>query len=157
LVQVTSKGGVSQILAQQDSEVENVTVETADGERVVSLEDAMRYFRDQIDRGDIKVADGEHAGATLAEVAKTYGDTSVDVKSDEDKDLAKKGESVEDFMDQRSKETGGGTVVITPSPWLMNLMRFSTTGNVSMSPEAMRVPPPADVLADGRPSGQAWP
>jgi hypothetical protein len=150
-------GGISQALATQDDNglgtAEKVRVKTKDGPRVVSLEDAMRDFRDQIDRGTAVIAEGDKAGSTVAEATGLLGDKRVKVTSKKDKDLADKGESYSEWSkDQGSKGgKGSGSVTISPSPELMRYLRFSTSGGASLDPTTSLVPPAAYTTPDGRP------
>jgi hypothetical protein len=152
-------GGISQALATSDDNglgmAKKVRVKVGGGTRVVSLEDAMRDFRDQIDRGTAVIAEGEAAGSTVAEATNLLGDKSVEVTSRKNKDLADKGESYRDWAkDQGGKGgKGGGSVTISPSPELMRYLRFSTSGGASLDPSSALIPPSPYTTADGRPSG----
>ncbi len=82
----------------KDPDKTNVVVGTATGERVVSLEEAMRLFPDSLARGDARIVAGSHAGQKISDVV----EGNVDVDRDISKELQstegqKAGQSVKDY------------------------------------------------------------
>lgn len=136
-------GGISQALVEKSNNgldiAKRVRVNTPAGPKVVSLEDAMKYYRDQIDAGTAFVPKGAGTGGgeSIAEaVGMQGGDRRVKVTS---------------------SKTGGGDpamahVTISPTPFLNRLFKF-TMGGVSVDPTTGLMPPTAHVTANGRPSG----
>lgn len=51
----------------------SVMVKTDKGDRVVSLQDALKYFPDQISNGSAKIMDGEQDGRTIADIMQFNG------------------------------------------------------------------------------------
>lgn len=150
------RGGLSEEIALGSPDhggIEEVIVETSDGQRVVSLSEAMTHFRDQIDAGTAIVATGpdDVEGGDVATALNMQGDSSVEVTSSENEDLGGKGQSIEDF--QKDKGTGG-TVTISPSPQLASLLRFSSTG-YGVDLDSSYYPPDPNVAPGSRPTGEA--
>jgi hypothetical protein len=74
------RGGISEAIATDPSSrasIERVEVETSGGPRIVTLDEAMIHFRDQIDQGTAVVAEGASAGVTVSEVVGMVGDDTV--------------------------------------------------------------------------------
>lgn len=152
------RGGISEVLATtKDSEgIDTVVVETDEGQREVSLEDAMRYFRDQIDAGTATVVGGEKGGSTVADALNLAGDQDLSVTSSKEgaeldgKDLSEIGKAYKEGGDGAAN----GTVVITPSPYLMALLEFSTGGTgITLDPDAYLEPGSAYTRPEGRSTG----
>lgn len=57
--------------------IKTVAIETTSGTRYVSLEDAIRHYGEQLNRGDVEVVEGAAAGQTVAEALGGHGDTSI--------------------------------------------------------------------------------
>lgn len=151
-------GGISQSLAETASNgtklAKSIEVQTAGGKRVVSLQDAMKYFRDQIDAGTAKITEGSDAGETVAKAMDARGDSKLKVTSSKDKSLKDKG-TVASEWEKKHSSTTTGQVTITPSPELTRFFRFLPSGGASVDPAAGWVPPSPHVTANGRPSGNS--
>lgn len=124
-----------------------VRVKTTHGERDVTLTDALRYYRDQVDRGDIEVVAGDKAGKTVAEALGGKVNEGVKVTSAENARIGAHGNKASD------KELNRGSVLITASPELARWLRLSTTGVATTDPASGLVPPPSQTSPDGLSSG----
>lgn len=121
-------------------------VQTADGPRVMTFDDLMRFAPDQAARGDVEIVQGRGEGGTLADVTHMAVDTSV--KATSARRATKKGKDEEDFEAKRGG--GGGRVIIAPSPALGRWLTFQGSGTVVIDPNA---PPPPPTSPSGRASG----
>jgi hypothetical protein len=111
-------------------------VDTAQGERDVSFEDAMRYSADQVATGDVEITKGTGAGTSLAETLGMEGDKSVKVTSDDNKNLGKHGH---DYKGADGGKAGNAQrVLVSATPELRRLLRFSGEAGASVDPN---VPP----------------
>lgn len=111
-------------------------VQVADGkEREVTMDDALRYFGDQLAKGDVQITEGRSAGSTLAEAVGLEGDRNVNITSASNQKLAGKGKAADgvDFG-----EGVQGRVLVSAAPELRRLLRFSGEGIATTDPN---VPP----------------
>lgn len=141
---------VERMLTNMDKDWK-IQVRTNHGDRVVSGEEAVRHFRDQIQSGDARIVEGEGEGSTIADYFKMTPDKDTKVTS-VGKHSAKRGESVKEFEKGREKGGGGGKVTIEPSPELRRWLRFNVSGNVDAA-GYQGVPPDAFLPPSNMPSG----
>jgi hypothetical protein len=122
----------------------NVIVNSAGGQRVVSIDEAAKDYTDQIAKGTAIVAEtGQSVKDSLGgEFENNYSgtDTSAHVASKGQTDKksglnSDRGMSVDAFNASQAKKNGksGGTVIIQPSQQLLQLLSFSATGNVAIA------------------------
>lgn len=141
-------------LLKMGDDKQKFTVKAGDGKgkggtynRVVSLDEGLRYFRDQFDRGDVKIAEGEGEGGTIADLTGGHVDADVEVSSDDGNSKSAQnqaGRSERNFNKDREKGGGReGKVIITPSPALERLLRFSGEGIADTSALTPPDPHPA--------------
>lgn len=124
-------GGISEKIATGGAKgkATRVKVETAKGPRVVTLSDAMRYYRDQLDAGTAEVMAGDNVGQTIAEAMGTEGDSHVNVTSATSTKIKSHGSSEKDFA--ASGKGDAGKITVVASPELQKLLSFRTSGNVT--------------------------
>lgn len=141
-------------ITQFGGKAPRVTVQTKQGQRVVTLGEAIRDYGDQISAGSAVIAEGEYKGKKISEVTGVTTTGVVPGKGgvpNTAKENAKSGQSVEEF-DKRDKgwlanvfdgKGGeGGVIKVEPSPELARLLNFSTTGNVTVDNSAAQGVPP---------------
>ena len=127
-------GEASPVMARFLREVEGGTqieVQTAEGPRVVSLEDAVEHFADQIIAGTAVIAEGRGEGQTAVEVA-GIADPQVEQESswDTDLDLSEIGQDLDEFRrdrEDRDEARGSGAparVVVEPGRKLEEWFEF---------------------------------
>lgn len=84
-----------------------VKVSTATGDRVVSLEDAMKLFPNELATGKVTIATGDQAGKTIADVVGGNVDTGRDTRSElTNKAGQKAGQSLSDYEKKHGKVKG---------------------------------------------------
>jgi hypothetical protein len=137
-----------------------IRVHTSSGDQVVSIQDAIKYYSDQLSSGQASVVGGTNNGKTLSQVTgisdQGYvpGKTGSQVTT-KSAAVAGVGQSWTDYLKANpnananssqntatSNATNGGTVTISPSPELMQLLNFNGTGNVNISGAAASGVPP---------------
>lgn len=119
---------IEALLKQGSDPHRRFAVQTAEGERKVTLSEAMQYFPDQLAAGTARVVKGEGEGSTVAQItgladptaSRTPGKFGLTAASSSAK--PKIGEKVDDG----DKESG--TVRIIPSPELAQILRISVSG-----------------------------
>ncbi len=99
-------------------------------ERVVGLEEAITYYGDQLQRGEVEIAEGAEEGRTIAEVVGGSIDESL---GDAPEKRIGKGQSAEEYQKERrerEKEEAreGGRVLVEASPELRRFLRFLPSG-----------------------------
>lgn len=96
-----------------------VTVQTSNGERVVSMAEAITYYSDQIQKGTATIAGGENAGKSVAGAVGLVGDDTTTVSSDKQK--LNLGQTPAEFAAEQAKgkadaARSGGTIKIEVDP-----------------------------------------
>lgn len=153
-VQKTGRaGGFSEQIAtgQAHGKVTKVKVKGAGGDRVVTLTDALRYYRDQVDRGDIEVVEGadEYKGQTLAQAMGGQVQGDIHVTSADDKKLAQQHHG-KDAGTYQAKGQQGGRILIQPTPELARYFKFTGQGSAFGDPNSPLSPPPSQTTPDAR-------
>lgn len=136
--QTKRAGGVSAALASKTgfSGDRRIRVQTKDGERLVTTDDALRHFRDQVDAGTAMIESGADAGKTVAEAMNMAGDTDLKVTSSTEKGKGKYGKDAEDSGGSKAK------VTIEATAELRRLLKFSGTDpNTNLAPPNSRTTP----------------
>jgi hypothetical protein len=144
--------GIEAAITQFGGREDRIKVQTKQGARIVTIDEAIRDYSDQISSGSAIVASGENAGKKISEVT---GVTTTGVVPGKDgventaKQNAKSGIKTEDYDTIMGKDkenangtAAGGTVTIEPSPELARLFNFKTTGNLSVDQSAAQGVPP---------------
>lgn len=72
----------------EDPNNTKVVVSTSQGDKVVSFEDAMKYFPNELAKGNVKIATGDQAGKTVSDITGGQVDSERDVKSELTQDLS---------------------------------------------------------------------
>lgn len=141
---------VDPVLSDAKSQLkgQNVIVQTGSGQRVVSIDEAVKDYPDQVAKGTAKVAS---TGASITdalggESESNYGqfggikDTTTSKVNTKNTDRNKKGgQSLTDYQNDTGKNGGAansgnaGTVTIAPSAQLQQFFQFIPTGNVGVS------------------------
>lgn len=127
-----------------------VQVQTKQGPRVVTIDEAIKHFSDQISSGQAIVMNaGESSGLSLAEATGVrVGGFKPGQNGTVDSTLrdAPVGQSIEDWQKANpQKGTAGGpvgTVTVSPSPELRRLFNFTGTGGVNIEGAASAGRPP---------------
>lgn len=148
----TTKNGVTTTVsdpviadANKSLKGKNVIVMTAGGKRVVSIDEAIKNYPDQIAKGTAVVAETGQTvqqalgGETESDSYKGTDTTKIAAKGSAGKSTnTAGGMSLDDYQAKTNKKDSksGGTVVISPSQQLLNLLTFSSTGNVSINTAA---------------------
>jgi hypothetical protein len=134
-----------------------IQVQTKQGVRVVTMDEAVRDYADQISSGSAIVADGENKGKKVSEVTGVTttgvvpGKDGVPNTATEDAKSGMTTEAVEirDKLvgvfggDEGKKGKNSGVLRIEPSPELAKLLNFKATGNVDVDTSAAQGVPPA--------------
>lgn len=140
-------------ITQFGSNAPKVKVQTKQGQRVVTMGEAIRDYGDQISSGTAIIAEGEYKGKKISEVTGVTTTGVVPGKGgvpNTAKENAKSGQSAEEFdKEQKGKWNpfgdngeGGGVIRVEPSPELARLFNFSTTGNITVEQSAAQGVPP---------------
>jgi hypothetical protein len=126
---------------------QHVIVNSAGGARVVSIEEAAKDYTDQIAKGTATMADGNNVGQTISQALGGEAETNY-VGTDTTNYQASRGQttkksgldtdrgmSVDAFNASQKKKADktSGTVIITPSKELLQLLSFQANGNVSIA------------------------
>jgi hypothetical protein len=146
-----SKGNIGQ------TDHERFQVQTKQGLRDLKISDAIKYYSDQLDTGNVKiVGGGDNSGKTIAEITNGMGTGGDITKAKSAKNDTSKG-----FLDDSAKgkklaaQGAGATVTISPSTTLMQLFNFSATGNASIKAGAASgLPPTSSGTVSDLPNGQ---
>lgn len=133
-------GGISQSLvetAHNGTDIAKMVQVNAGGKKkTVSLEDAMKYYRDQIDAGTAKITEGSGKDKTVGAAMGMVGDSRLASKSG-----------------AAAASTVHSQITVSPTPALIKLLKFSPAGPAQIDPATGWSPPAAHVTAKGRPSG----
>jgi hypothetical protein len=123
-------------------------VKTAEGTRDVSLETAVRYYSDQLARGDVQIATGTGAGKTVADVTGVV-DPNREVTSDK--------QSAQGTERERSGQTKNAhaSIEVGLTPEARRLFQVSTTSPNADASRRSGVPADAFVNPAERPSATA--
>lgn len=102
-------------------------------QRVVTLDDAIRHFSDQLQSGKAEIVAGRGAGSTVGELTGLGADTTVKVTSD-DKGAAnsklKAGTDASKWEKEHAGDEGKTThVLVSPTPELARFFNFDITSN----------------------------
>lgn len=92
----------------------NVRVATSKGERIVSLEEAMRLFPNELAKGDVQFIDGDQAGKSVSQVVNGQVDANRDISKElTNVEGQKIGQTPEEYEKNYGpiKKPGGGDVV----------------------------------------------
>jgi hypothetical protein len=92
----------------------NVRVSTSKGERIVSLEEAMRLFPNELAKGDVQFIDGDQAGKSVSQVVNGQVDANRDISKEMTNVEGQKiGQTPEEYEKNYGpiKKAGGGDVV----------------------------------------------
>lgn len=120
-------------------------VQTPQGDRVVSMQDAIKYYSDQISTGSAVVVGGAQNGKTLGEATGTViaGYQSPRPGGSAKNGPANIGQSWADYQKANPSQQQGaaaatgtqtnGTVTVSPSPTLMQMFNWSSTGGVNIA------------------------
>ncbi len=120
-------GGISQKLASEAGFAgdRRIRVKVAGGgERLVTTQEALKYFRDQVDKGEAIIESGADAGKSLAEAMGMAGDANLQTTSDKNEKFKNKGKAV-------GEGKGGSKVEITMSPELQRWFRTNPPGGTN--------------------------
>lgn len=139
-------------ITQFGGKAPKITVQTKQGQRVVTLSEAIRDYGDQISSGSAIIAEGEYKGKKISEVTGVTTTGVVPGKGgtpNTAKENAKSGQTTEEFeksgggkWDPFGDKGNGGVIRVEPSPELARLFHFSTTGNVTVDESAAQGVPP---------------
>lgn len=129
-------GGISERLATQADVrqgITQVTVMDNGRPKTVSLKEAMRKYRDQLDAGTAIVAEGQGEGGTISQALGMPGDTSLGTPGG---------------------APSQGQVMLGATPELRRLIApVSATPGIFIDPASGWEQPPTQVMPDARPSG----
>ena len=92
----------------------NVRVATSSGERIVSLEEAMRLFPNQLAKGEVQFVDGDQAGKSVSQVVNGQVDATRKINDElANPEGQKIGQTPEEYEKNYGpiKKAGGGDVV----------------------------------------------
>lgn len=98
----------------QDPNKTMVKVSTAAGDRVVSFEEAMRLFPNELASGKVQIVNGDQAGRSTSDIVGGNADASRDTRGELTNQQGQKaGQSVKDYEKEHGKikGSGGGDVV----------------------------------------------
>lgn len=119
-------------------------VKTPQGDRVVSMQDAIKYYSDQISTGSAVVVGGTQNGKTLGEATGTLiaGYQSPRPGGSAKNGPGNIGQSWADYQKANPSQQQGpagstgtqtnGTVTVSPSPMLMQMFNWSSSGGVNI-------------------------
>lgn len=109
-------GGISEALVTTDSAyhgAKRLKVQTKDGPRVVTIDEAMQHFRDQVDAGTAEIVEGDMAGQTVAEALKATPAADLEVTSTrKSSDVGMSAEEWDREARKRAGTEGGGGVMV---------------------------------------------
>lgn len=89
----------------KDPDATNVRVSTSTGERIVSLSEAMKYFPNELAKGDVQIVSGSQSGQTISDVVGGNVDASRDTSSElTNPDGAKAGQTVREYETHNYKD-----------------------------------------------------
>lgn len=137
-------GGVSSALVKDFQGDRRIRVKTVNGDRIVTTDDALRYYRDQVDAGTAVIESGPGAGKTVAEALNIAGDKNLKVTSEKATNLGTHGRAADE-----GSRNQGGKITVTATPRLEQWLRFMDGGQ---DPSAGNSPPGSRTTAAGLPS-----
>lgn len=109
-----------------------VEVQAKSGPRVMSLEDAIKEFPNQVAAGKVRIVDGDAKGKDISDLTGGKVDATRDWRSEVGKDT-KTGQSTKDFeAEQAKKDKGSGQGSVTRielTPGAQKLVRIMDTGS----------------------------
>lgn len=128
---------IEQLLANDRSQ--KIEVSTTGGKRVVGLDEAIKYYSDQLQSGTASIAStGQSVTQATGVAAVQNPQTGYKTGSAEDQSKGKQGKGqigqTEDQYKKSSGKGGGGTLVVEAGPGLQNLIKMTGYGNVYVDP-----------------------
>jgi hypothetical protein len=143
------------------SKSDRFVVQTEDGEKDVSFEEAVKFYPEQLARGEAMLIESkknkDEIGTTVSDIT-GLGDSTIEIGAGQKRDYGKGREFEYDkWKDKRVKEAEddakdakGGKIMVEASPILANLIRMSGTGvTVNYGPSGGN--PPLANLPTGTP------
>lgn len=112
-----------------------VKVNTASGDRIVSFEEAMKYFPNELAAGKVQIVSGKQAGRTTSEIVGGNIDPTRDIKSElTGKSGQKAGQSIQEYEKKHGKLKGtenaaAGKVVVGLSEEAKRLLQILPSTN----------------------------
>lgn len=138
------KSGIMERFIEASDKGSMYEVQTPNGIRVVSAQDAIKFYPEEIQSGRIRAFNGPNEGQTVAEqfqfeegsLGEGLGLSEERIAEREKQEKADEiGMTVEEAeaqREERARGETGGRITVTPHPDLARLLEFSTQGNVDL-------------------------
>lgn len=151
----TGRNVYAEKLIEDFDQEANYIVDTKDGPREVGFEELLRYYRDQLETGDVWISSGENRGQRVADLFGGVAGEGAETESAQT-DPGRTGTKVDDFETTRDTEGLDKIVVeVRPSGNLQGFIETQVVGGGVGADQSQGTSSSTATVATSRPTGKA--